>query len=58
MKENRHKVWFEFSSLAPHTSQVFSKGCMNCQNKTHPPITFPTHIFYTYPKAQKGARSP
>lgn len=55
MKENRHKLWFEFISPVPHTYQVFLKGCMNCQNKTHPLSTLPTDILYIYHKAQKGA---
>lgn len=55
MKENIHKLWFEFISPAPHTYQVFLKGCMNCQNKTHPVINFPAHIFNIYHKPQRGA---
>lgn len=45
MKENRHKLWFELISPVPQTYQVCLKGGMNCQNKTYPLITFPTHIF-------------
>lgn len=55
MKENRQKLWFELISPFPHTYQVFLKGCMNCQNKTHPLIIFPTHTFYIQHKAQEGA---